>query len=141
MVTGLDSAISVEVPVEMDAAFDPTRSVDIARMIVKWGAPPFAYLRRLAQTEYAYAYIGTDDWTMYPTIPPGSFLQIDKTKTKIMAGPWQGVSERPIYFLQTPGGYTCCWCSLDGDSIVLHPHPLSGQAPRVLRYPQDAAVI
>ena len=58
-------------------------------------APPFAYLRRLAQTEYAYAYIGTDDWTMYPTIPPGSFLQIDKTKTKIMAGPWQGVSERP----------------------------------------------
>ena len=141
LVNGLDSAISLEVPLEMDAGFDPTRSVDIARMIAKWGPAPFAYLQRFNQTECAYSYVGTDDWTMYPLIPPGSFLQIDKKKNKVAAGPWRNVPERPIYFVETRDGYRCCWCSLDGDNIVLHPHPVSGQAARVLRHPQDAAVI
>jgi len=140
IVSGLDSAISIEVPVTMDPGCDPTRSMDIARMVVKWGYVPFAYLRGLAHTEYAFAYIGTEDWMMYPLIPPGSFLQIDKARNKITK-PSPGISESPIYFVQTPDGYTCCLCVLDGDNIVLHPHPASRQAPRVLRHPQDVVVV
>ena len=140
LVSGLDSAMSIEVPVEMDPAFDSTRTVDIPRMIVRWDSVPFAYLRKFAQTEYAYAYIGTEDWTMYPLIPPGSFLQIDKTKNEITTVSWQSLSESPIYFVETKDGYTCCLCSLDGDNIVLHPHGASRQPTRVLRH-QDAMVI
>jgi len=140
MVSGLDSAISLEVPLEMDPKFDPTRSVEIGRMIARWGPAPFAYLRRFARTEYAYAYIGTEDWTMHPLIPPGSFLQIDKAKNKPLAE-WRSVSERPIYFVETRDSYVCCWCTVEGDNIALHPHPVSGQTARVLRYPEDAVVI
>jgi hypothetical protein len=38
-------------------------------------------------------------------------------------------------------GFTCCWCSIRRDSIVLQPHPLSPVSVRVLRYPQEAEVL
>lgn len=78
---------------------------------------------------------------MYPILPPGSFIQVDEARDKVLEGSWRAEYERPIYFVGTREGHTCCWCTLTGEEIILQPHPLSPVSPRVLRYPQQAEVI
>jgi hypothetical protein len=140
-VEGLDSAINVQMPQRMDPAFDVTRTSALGRMILQWGAAPLAYLGQFASGTYSYAYVGSEDWTMYPLILPGSFVQIDETKNTVVDGKWNSEIERPIYFVETHDGYTCCWCALRDSNLVLHPHPLSPATARVLRHPQDAEII
>lgn len=132
---------SVQVPVRMDPGFDERRTTNLGRMVEQWGLVPLAYLEQFAQTSFSYGYIGTDDFTMYPLLPPGSFVQIDESKNKVVQGIWRSEYERPIYFVETRAGHTCCWCTMRGDSIVLQPHPLSPLPIRVLKHPQDAEVL
>jgi hypothetical protein len=78
---------------------------------------------------------------MYPILQPGSFIQVDESRNKVLDGGWRSEYERPIYFVETRDGHTCCWCTLTREEIILQPHPLSPVPPRVLRYPQQAEVI
>ena len=78
---------------------------------------------------------------MYPILPPGSFVQVDESKSRVEEGSWRSEYERPIYFVETRDGYTCCWCSMRREDIILQPHPLSPVPVRVLRHPQDAEVL
>jgi len=100
-----------------------------------------AYLELFADDRYTYGYIGSEDFTMYPILQPGSFVQVDEAKNKVGEGIWHSEFERPIYFVEMREGFTCCWCSMKRDSIVLQPHPLSPVSVRVLRYPQEAEVL
>ncbi len=131
----------VQVPVRLDPGFDVRRTTNIGRMIEKWGAVPFVYLQRLAGTNYTYGYIGTEDFTMYPLMLPGSFVQIDESRNKVLEGLWRSEYERPVYFVETREGYTCCWCALKENQIVLQPHPLSPAPPRILKHHQEAEVL
>jgi transcriptional regulator with XRE-family HTH domain len=137
----LHSATNVRIPVRLDPGFDPRKTANLGRMVEQWGLVPLAYLAEFAQASFTYGYIGTGDFSMYPLLPPGSFIQIDETKNKVVQGLWHSEYERPIYFVETRSGHTCCWCTLRGDHIVLQPHPLSPLQIRVLRHPQDAEVI
>jgi hypothetical protein len=100
-----------------------------------------AYLELLSDDRYTYGYIGSEDFAMYPLLPPGSFVQVDETRNKVEEGLWRSEFERPIYFVEMREGYACCWCSIKGSSIVLQPHPLSPVSVRILRYPQEAEVL
>jgi transcriptional regulator with XRE-family HTH domain len=131
----------VRFPVKLDPAFSLEKTTDLKRVIELWGAIPMAYLSLLSEDHYTYGYIGTEDFTMHPTIPPGSFVQVDESKEKVVEGTWRSEFERPIYFVEMRDGYTCCWCSLKRDSIILLPHPLSPTPIRVLKYPQEAEVL
>ncbi|HEX3352248.1 MAG TPA: helix-turn-helix transcriptional regulator [Terriglobales bacterium] len=137
----LQGAFAVEIPIRLDPAFDPRRSANLSRMVEQWGLVPLAYLAKFSGRKYTYGYIGSEDFTMYPLLPPGTFLQVDESRTKILSGMWRSELERPIYFVETREGYTCSWCSLKGDQITLQPHPLSPVAVRILRHPQEAEVI
>jgi hypothetical protein len=132
---------SVQMPVRLDPSFDPRKTVNFGRMVEKWGLVPVSYLAQFATFQYTFGYIGSEDFTMYPIVPPGSFVQVDESKDKIQEGHWRTEYERPIYFVETRDGHTCCWCSLSGENIILQPHPLSPTAARVLPYPQEAEVI
>jgi hypothetical protein len=55
-------------------------------MVEQWGQVPLAYLAQFATCQYTYGYIGSDDLTMYPILPPGSFVQIDESKKKAVEG-------------------------------------------------------
>jgi hypothetical protein len=136
-----DASASVRMPVALDPGFDPRRTANLGRMVEQWGLVPLAYLAHLPQTSYSYGYIGTEDFSMYPLLPPGSFVQIDESKNKVVQGVWRSEYERPIYFVETRSGHTCCWCTMRGDHILLQPHPLSPLQIRMLRHPQDAEVI
>lgn len=131
----------VRMPTRLDPGFSLQKTTDLKRAIEQWGTVPMAYLDLLSDDRYTYGYIGSEDFTMYPILPPSSFVQVDEAKNKVGEGRWRSEFERPIYFVEMRDGYTCCWCSIKRDSIVLQPHPLSGVSVRVLRYPQEAEVL
>lgn len=132
---------TVDIPAKLDPSFKLAKTSNLGRMIEKWGALPFAYLAQLADSDFTYGYIGMEDFTMYPLIVPGSFIQVDEHKNKIVEKAWRSEYERPIYFIETREGHTCSWCSLKGDQLILQPHPLSPVPPRILKHTHEAEVI
>jgi len=137
----LQSASAVQMPVRLDPSFDTRRTNNLGRIIEQWGWVPVSYLEQFVSHSFTYGYIGTDDFTMYPILPPGSFIQVDESRSTIAEGSWRSEYERPIYFVETRDGYTCCWCTLERENLILQPHPLSPSPIRVLRHPQDAEVM
>jgi transcriptional regulator with XRE-family HTH domain len=122
---------SVQMPVRMDPGFDLRKTLNLGRMVEQWGAVPFIYLEGLSKLEFTYGYVGTEDLTMYPILPPGTFIQVDESRNRVRRGGWRSEYERPIYFVETREGHTCCWCTLGKEEVILQSHPLSPVPPRV----------
>jgi transcriptional regulator with XRE-family HTH domain len=137
----MESTSSVRIPVRLDPSFDMRKTANLGRMVEQWGLVPLSYLSQFANHQYSYGYIGSEDFSMYPILMPGAFVQIDESKNKIDQGVWRSEYERPIYFVETRSGYSCCWCAMRGDHLVLQPHPLSPATVRILKHPQDAEVL
>jgi hypothetical protein len=128
-------------PVKMDPGFDLRETSDLGRMVQQWGTVPFSLLGHLASQDYTYGFIGSQDFTMYPILQPGTFVQVDESRREVVERHWRSEYERPIYFVETRDGFTCCWCSCRLNSLVLQPHPLSPAPVRILKHPQEAEVI
>lgn len=137
----LDSLLTVNVPVRMDPGFDSRRTVNLGRMIERWGLVPLAHLSQFSNTKHIYGYIGSEDFTMYPVLLPGSFIQVDESANTVEEGTWRSEYERPIYFVELRDGYTACWCSQKGDHLILQPHPLSPAPVRMLKQSQEVEVL
>ena len=129
----LVNAQVVQMPVRMDPGFDPRKTMNFGRMVEQWGAVPMVYLEQFSTVEYTYGYVGSEDLTMYPILPPGSFIQVDESRNKVVEGGWRSEYERPIYFVETRDGHICCWCTVVRDELILQSHPLSPVQPRVVR--------
>jgi transcriptional regulator with XRE-family HTH domain len=131
----------VQVPLTLDPGIDLSQTMFLSRMIQKWGRVPLMLLARMDLRSRLYAMIGTEDWSMFPIIPPGSLVVIDDTRRRISPGGWKTEFERPIYFLEHRKGYACCWCSLREGVLTLHPHPSSQREPQSFKCPSDIEVI
>jgi len=132
---------NIQIPTKLDPGFDIRRSTDLGRMIESWGVVPIQYLQEISKKKYTYAYIGSEDLTMYPLLLPGSFVQVDEDRCRVEEKKWRSELERPIYFVETREGHVCCWCSVRRGEIVLQSHPLSPVAARILKHPQEAEVL
>lgn len=135
------NATAISLPLALDPVIDDSITVKFGCMIDRWGAVPASYLEQLATAKYSYGYIGAEDFTMYPILPPGSFIQIDETKSHISQSEWNSEYERPIYLIETREKYICSWCRTTEDYIVLESHPLSPVPARFFKYPHQAEVI
>jgi hypothetical protein len=135
--------LSTEVllPLALDPGLDPRRTTYLTRMIQRWGKVPLLCLESLDLKEQRFALMGTEDWFMYPLLQPGTFVSIDETQQKIASSGWNNEFERPIYFFEHREGFACGWASLNGDQLILIPHPLSGCSPQVYKYPTDIDLI
>lgn len=140
-VTGLDYIESLLVPVRMDPGFDPKSTSILGRFVMDWDVVPMAYLNQFKTHEYSYGYVGSEDWTMFPLVHPGSLVQIDESDTTIQKGLWLSEYERPIYFVELRDSFRCCWCELSGSDLLMLAHPLSQQSTRVARNGLDAEII
>ena len=130
-----------DVAIAREIAFNPRRTRYLGQIAGQIrSALPFAYLQQTAGSSCTYGYVGTEDWTMYPVLPPGSLVQIDETQNHVFNGAWASEYERPIFFVEMRGSYACCWCTVGRDFIILQPHPLSPVAPKVLQ-PHEAEVL
>ncbi len=130
-----------EIPVKLEPGSDVRETSEAGRMVKQWGTVPFSLLAHLVSPDHTYGFIGMEDFTMYPILPPGSFVEVDVSKRVVVEQQWRSERDRPIYFVETREGLTCCWCSLGFNSLVLRPHPLSPTPVRILKYPQEAEVI
>jgi transcriptional regulator with XRE-family HTH domain len=111
-----------------------------------WGSVPVPLLRRFGLQKSLYGYIGTEDKTMVPILPPGSFVQIDTKQNRIKKGPFKKSSSesrfaRPIYFLDIRSGYACGYCELKDGILTLIPHPDSGEPIRTFKYPSEVSIV
>lgn len=131
----LQPASSVAVPVPADVAIDLTQTVFLNHLIRRWGKAGLGMLNGLDPKHHRYGLIGTDDWSMYPVLHPGSLILIDDRRQRIAATGWSNELERPIYFLELRSGFRCGWCSIRGGTLIYQPHPASEQAPEI--FPAD----
>jgi hypothetical protein len=129
------------IPLSLDPGIDIRRTTYLSRMIQRWGKIPLMFLEALDLKNHRYAFIGLEDWFLYPLIQPGSLVVIDESHRKIQTSGWTTEFDRPIYFLEHRQGYACAWCSLTNGNIILEPHPSSTCAPQVMAYPGDVDVI
>jgi transcriptional regulator with XRE-family HTH domain len=139
----IESGIGAQVrfPAIPDDQIDFRRTSYLSRHIYRWGKLPAAILNTIDLRKQRYAFVGTDDWSMYPILPPGSFVQIDETKRRIVKAGWSHEFDRPIYFVEHRHGYRCGWCSDHDGLLVVQAHSSSQVAPEIFRYPGEADVI
>jgi transcriptional regulator with XRE-family HTH domain len=130
-----------KLPLRFDPSLDFTRTANIGLFIQKWGLLPLTYLSTFTTDDFYYGFIGSRDYTMYPILPPGSFVQIDPSKTRVRKGIWRSDYDRPIYFLETREESLCGWCNIKDGKIILQPHPMSPCEVRIMKWPQEAEVI
>lgn len=132
---------SITFPIRFDKSFNLENTSLIARMVEVWGEVPIALIQKLDLRHCQYAYIGMQDYTMYPLLRPGSFVQIDNQPTRMHPAAWRTEFDRPIYFVELRDGYACSWCEVRGSQLTLIPHPLSGCPIRQFVYPSEAEII
>ena len=131
----------IQVPIALDPGLDLSRTVFLSRLIQRWGTVPLMLLNNIDLRSYRYGLIGTEDWSMFPIIPPGSVVVIDDSKRRIATGGWSNEFERPIYFLEHREGYACGWCSLKEGQLVVQPHPASNCDFESYLYPEEIEVV
>jgi transcriptional regulator with XRE-family HTH domain len=113
----------------------------VSRMFERWGEIPVELLQKMDWRNSLYGYIGIHDYTLYPILRPGSFVQIDSQQIKIQREGWRDEFERPIYFVELRDRYIASWCEISGNQLVLLPSPHSGQQASHVRYPGDADIV
>ena len=91
----LESLSAVRIPIRLDPSFDPRFTVNMGRVVEQWGIVPLSFLAQFANRRYTYGYVGSEDFTMYPILPPGTFVQIDETKNRVTDATWRSEYERP----------------------------------------------
>ena len=106
----------VQIPITLDPGLDLKRTTFLSRMIQRWGKLPLALLSGEDVRNHRYGLIGTEDWSMYPLIQPGSLVLIDDTVRKISTGGWTNEFERPIYFSSTVKAMPAVGASFPGAS-------------------------
>jgi hypothetical protein len=133
--------VNVQVPIALDPGLDLARTAFLSRLIQQWGTVPLTLLTNLDLRNYRYGFIGTEDWSMFPLIPPGSLVVIDDSKRRVATTGWSTEHDRPIYFLEHREGYVCGWCSMRDGTLIVQPHPASNRDAESYAYPSEIEVI
>ena len=81
------------------------------------------------------------DYTLYPFIPPGSFVLVDPHQRKVLPTGWHNDFDRPVFFVELRDIYICSWCELQGSQLILIPAPQSRVHARHVRYPGEATIV
>ena len=113
----------------------------LGRSLEQWGRFPIESLQHLDLGKYRYGFIGSEDWSMYPILSPGSFIQIDESKRKIATDGWVDEFDRPIYFVEHRSRCFCRWCDESSSSLILLPHPSSNKPAEVFRNQSEVEVV
>jgi transcriptional regulator with XRE-family HTH domain len=132
---------TIVLPLELRKNVELAKTNLVSRMFETWGEIPVSLLQQMDLQHCLCGYIGLDDYTLYPLIRPGSFVEIDERQNKVKAGNWQNEFDRPIYFVELRNGYACSWCEVDGNQLILIPCPQSRGQIRQLRYPNEADIV
>jgi hypothetical protein len=137
----VDPQQTVQFPIRLGPSFDVRHTNLLSQMVETWGQVPIALIQGLDVRHNLYGYIGLDDYTLFPILRPGSFVEIDPRVRRILPGSWRTEYDRPIYFIEMRDGYCCAWCEQDDQHLLLLPHPLSPAKIRRIAYGVDGEII
>src|SRR5260370_20951662 len=98
-------------------------------------------MKQKATVRFRYGYIGLSDRRMAPILRPGSMVMVDTAVRKIEEGEWYTEYDRPLYFVETRGGYRCGWFLKLKSQVLMQPHVLFQCAPEAGRTPAEAKVV
>ncbi|HXH66989.1 MAG TPA: hypothetical protein VNI81_07295 [Candidatus Limnocylindrales bacterium] len=101
----------------------------------------FPGMKQEAKSRFRYGYIGLSDRRMAPILRPGSMVVVDTAVRTIVEDEWITEYDRPLYFVETRGGYRCGWFLKLKSRLVMQPHMLSHCAPEAWRTPSEAEVV
>ena len=132
---------SMILPVDLRKSVELSRTNLVSRMFEKWGEIPAEFQQQFDFRHRLFGYVGLEDYTLYPVIRPGSFVEIDDRQNKIKPGDWPNEYERPIYFVELHDGFACAWCQINGNRLTLIPSQQSRTQVRHLRYPAEAGIV
>jgi transcriptional regulator with XRE-family HTH domain len=136
-----DQQKPITFPVEFAEGLSLDSTNLLSRMVAHWGEVPVAAIQRLNLQHHHYGFIGFQDFTLYPLLRPGSFVEIDRSVRKVHTAPWRTEFDRPIYFLELRNRYACGWCELQGSDLTLLPHPLSPCTIQRFHFPGQAEIV
>ena len=136
-----ESGAAAMLPISLNPGIDLRRTFFVSELVQRWGKLPLALLDGVDVSRFRYGFVGTEDWAMYPAIPPGSLLVIDHSRRRVQSSGWRSLSERPIYFLEHREGYYCRWCSLKDGVISLIADPASDTPILTFPYPEEIEVV
>jgi transcriptional regulator with XRE-family HTH domain len=101
----------------------------------------FPGMKQESTMRFRYGYIGLSDRRMAPILRPGSMVVVDTAVRSIDGEEWRTEYDRPLYFVETRGGYRCGWFLKLKSRLVMQPHTLSHCAPEAWRTPAEAEVV
>ena len=101
----------------------------------------FPGMKQESAIRFRYGYIGLSDRRMAPILRPGSMVVVDTALRRIDGDEWNTEYDRPLYFVETRGGYRCGWFLKLKSRLVMQPHTLSHCAPEAWRTPTEAEVV
>jgi transcriptional regulator with XRE-family HTH domain len=136
-----DPSRPIRFPIRFDPGFQPDKTAFLSRLVDLWGEIPAGMLSQLDMKKFRYGYIGLEDRMMIPILRPGSIVQVDDTRRRIVNSGWLTEYDRPIYFLELRYSYECCWCYQRGKEVTMIPHPMSPSGPRTIRIPDEGEVL
>jgi transcriptional regulator with XRE-family HTH domain len=131
----------VAFPISFDPSFNADCTNLLSRVVQAWGEIPVSLIQRLNLRSLQYGMIGLTDYTMYPLMKPGSFVQFDGRQRRVVVAPAENEYNRPIYFIELRDGYLCGWCEMQQNRLIVVPHPLSPCKVRVFDYPAEAEIL
>src|SRR5580693_2310543 len=62
-----DSGAAAMLPISLDPGIDLRRTFFVSEMVQRWGKLPLSLLSGIDVSRFRYAFVGTEDWSMYPT--------------------------------------------------------------------------
>jgi len=132
---------TISFPVRLNPGASASLTTPLSELVEAWGEVPVSVLEQLNPRKFRYAFIGLSDYTMYPLIRPGSFVQIDQHQKVPGPAHYHSEYDRPIFLIELRGGYVCSWVELESGRLRSVPHPLSPCRTREFAYPSEAEIV
>src|SRR5260370_5140020 len=136
-----ETPAALEIPIRFDAGLNVSKTSLLSRMIESWGTVPLEFIQHLDLRHRLYGFVGLSDYTLYPLIRPGSFVEIDPEIKVPRQHSARSEFDRPIYFVDLRSEYACSWCEITSDKLILLAHPLSPVKSRSVAFPQNSEII
>lgn len=131
----------ITLPVRLDPSFRVEATQLVNRAVALWGEIPAAFLLDSNPRTHTYGLIGLSDRSMFPLLRPGALVMIDTNRRRVVRNGWTNEFERPIYFVELRDGYRCAWCQVDGQRLLVIPHPMSEAPTEILSLSNEAEVV
>lgn len=100
------------------------------RLLSAWSDIPILLMLDVDWERGPLVLIGLSDRMMWPLLPPGSLLQLNRKARTVANGTWLEF-DRPIYLIEYRGRFYCCHAQRRGDMLRLISHAESPSRPSI----------